>query len=42
MSDTALSQRKDDHLDIVLDERTTPATVAAWECIRFELSSDGD
>ncbi|PDT44812.1 hypothetical protein CO661_27050 [Sinorhizobium fredii] len=43
MSDTALSQRKDDHLDIVLDERTAPATVAAgWECIRFELSSDGD
>ncbi|SEI21187.1 isopentenyl-diphosphate delta-isomerase [Rhizobium tibeticum] len=37
MSDTALSRRKDDHLDIVLDRRTAPATVAAgWEYIRFE------
>jgi len=29
MSDPALSRRKDDHLDIVLDRRTPPATVAA-------------
>ncbi|RWP46348.1 type 2 isopentenyl-diphosphate Delta-isomerase [Mesorhizobium sp.] len=37
MSDTALSRRKDEHLDIVLDRRTAPATVAAgWEYIRFE------
>lgn len=37
MSDTALSRRKDDHLDIVLDRRTAPATVSAgWEYIRFE------
>ncbi|MGX9181734.1 type 2 isopentenyl-diphosphate Delta-isomerase [Mesorhizobium sp. BHbdii] len=37
MSDTALSRRKDDHLDIVLDRRTARATVAAgWEYIRFE------
>lgn len=37
MGDTALSRRKDDHLDIVLGRRTAPATVAAgWEDIRFE------
>lgn len=37
MSNTALSRRTDDHLDIVLDRRTAPATVAAgWEYIRFE------
>lgn len=37
MSDAALSQRKDDHVDIVLDRRTAPATVAAgWDYIRFE------
>ncbi len=37
MSDTALSRRKDDHLDIVLDRRTAPATVAAGcEYIGFE------
>ncbi|MGY3387816.1 hypothetical protein ACVWW6_000407 [Bradyrhizobium sp. USDA 3311] len=37
MSDTALSRRKDDHRDLVLDRRTAPATVAAdWEYIRFE------
>ncbi len=28
MSDTALSRRKDEHLDIVLDRQTAPATVA--------------
>lgn len=37
MSDTALSRRKDDHLDIVLDRRMAPATaVAGWEYTRFE------
>ncbi|WP_027681811.1 type 2 isopentenyl-diphosphate Delta-isomerase [Rhizobium leguminosarum] len=37
MSDTALSRRKDDHLDIVLNRLTAPATVASgWEYIRFE------
>lgn len=37
MSDTALSRRKDEHLDIVLDRRRAPATVAAgWEYIHFE------
>ncbi|MBB4189073.1 isopentenyl diphosphate isomerase/L-lactate dehydrogenase-like FMN-dependent dehydrogenase [Sinorhizobium terangae] len=37
MSDIALSRRKDDHLDIVLNRRTAPVTVApGWECIRFE------
>lgn len=37
MSDTALSRRKDEHLDIVLDRRTAPATVTAgWEYIHFE------
>ncbi|AZO75808.1 type 2 isopentenyl-diphosphate Delta-isomerase [Mesorhizobium sp. M1D.F.Ca.ET.043.01.1.1] len=37
MNDTTLSRRKDDHLGIVLDRRTAPATVAAgWEYIRFE------
>ncbi|WP_354101562.1 type 2 isopentenyl-diphosphate Delta-isomerase [Bradyrhizobium sp. RT5a] len=37
MSDTTLSRRKDDDLEIVLDRRTAPATVAAgWEYIRFE------
>lgn len=37
MSDNALSRRKDDHADIVLDRRTAPATVAGgWEYIRFE------
>ncbi|MER8603354.1 type 2 isopentenyl-diphosphate Delta-isomerase [Mesorhizobium sp. M1233] len=37
MSDTNLSRRKDDHLDIVLDRRTAPAKAAAgWEYIRFE------
>ncbi|EJZ16882.1 isopentenyl pyrophosphate isomerase, partial [Rhizobium sp. Pop5] len=35
--DDALTRRKDDHLDLVLDRRTAPATVAAgWEQIRFE------
>lgn len=37
MSDTALSRRKDDHLDIVPDRGTAPATVAAGcEYIGFE------
>ncbi|PWJ87464.1 isopentenyl-diphosphate delta-isomerase [Mesorhizobium loti] len=36
-SDNIPGRRKDDHLDIVLDRRTAPATVAAgWEYIRFE------
>lgn len=37
MCDDALTRRKDDHLDLVLNRRTAPATVAAgWEQIRFE------
>ncbi|KWV12034.1 type 2 isopentenyl-diphosphate Delta-isomerase [Xanthomonas translucens pv. translucens] len=39
MSDCGLSRRKDDHLDIVLDQRMTSATAAAaagWDRIRFE------
>ncbi|MBB4371019.1 isopentenyl diphosphate isomerase/L-lactate dehydrogenase-like FMN-dependent dehydrogenase [Bradyrhizobium sp. cir1] len=39
MSDTALSRRKDDHVDIVLDRRAAPATVAACEYIHFEHSA---
>ncbi len=36
-SDTALSRRKDNHLDLMLDRRAAPATVAAgWQYIRFE------
>lgn len=37
MSDTALSRRKDDHLDIVLAQRRAPATGAGGgEYIHFE------
>ncbi|MER9139319.1 type 2 isopentenyl-diphosphate Delta-isomerase [Mesorhizobium sp. M0830] len=36
ISDTNLSRRKDDHLDIALDRRTARAKAAGWEYIRFE------
>jgi isopentenyl-diphosphate Delta-isomerase len=37
MSDHELSQRKDDHLSIVLDRpRASSSALSGWDCIRFE------